>query len=148
MTSGSCIHASSCKSSLLMSAPPLRRVRHEPVFVFTVTFSPRDCLLRGNITAALLPTQPLRLNHRLEASARLIDGYTRVDELPEPVPNFRVVDAGRVLNDCLECFFDSHWFPLSDCFGFEPVGGDSVAVNPAFWVFHATKERHIFSMHG
>src|SRR5699024_2362827 len=108
ITSGSCIHASSCEQSLLMSAPPLRRVRHEPVFVFTVTFSPRDCLLRGNITTALLPAQPLSLNHCVEASERLINGYTRADELPEPVPDFRVVDAGRVFDDLLECFFDSH----------------------------------------
>src|SRR5699024_2822618 len=107
-TSGSCIHGSSKAFSNSMSAPPLRCVRHESVFVFAVTFSPRDCLLRGNITAALLSAQPLRLNHCVEASERLMDGYARVDELPEPVTDFRVVDAGRVLNDCLECFFDSH----------------------------------------
>src|SRR5699024_2513264 len=89
MTSGSCIHASSYWLSLLMSAPPLRCVRHEPVFVFAVTFSPCDCLLRGNITSALLSAQPLGLNHCVEASERLMDGYARVDELPEPVPDFR-----------------------------------------------------------
>src|SRR5699024_9020376 len=105
ITSGSCIHASSCEPSLLMSAPPLRCVRHESVFVFAVTFSPRDCLLRGNITAALLAAQTFGLNHCVEASERLINWYTRVDELPEPVPDFRVVDAGRVFDDLLECFF-------------------------------------------
>src|SRR5699024_11601449 len=107
-TSGSCIHGSSKAFSNSMSAPPLRCVRHEPVFVFTVTFSPRDCLLRGNITTALLSGQPLRLNHCVEARERLMDGHARVDELPQPVPDFRVVDAGRVFDDLLECFFDSH----------------------------------------
>src|SRR5699024_10837312 len=107
-TSGSCIHGSSKAPSNSMSAPPLCCVRHEPVFVFVVTFSPRDCLLCGNITSALLAAQPLSLNHCVEARERLMDGYTRVDELPEPVPNFRVVDAGRVFDDLLECFFDSH----------------------------------------
>src|SRR5699024_7893791 len=108
ITSGSCIHASSCEPSLLMSSPPLRCVRHEPVFVFAVTFSPRDCLLRGNITSALLAAQPLSLNHCVEASERLMDGHSRIDELPEPVTDFRVVDAGRVFDDLLECFFDGH----------------------------------------
>src|SRR5699024_6975771 len=107
-TSGSYIHGSSKTFSNSISAPPLRRVRHEPVFVFTVTFSPRDCLLSGNITSALLAAQPLSLNHCVEASERLINGYTRVDELPEPVPDFRVVDAGGFFDDLLECFFDSH----------------------------------------
>src|SRR5699024_7390588 len=148
ITSGSCIHASSCEPSLLMSAPPLRCVRHEPVFVFAVTFSPRDCLLRGNITSALLAAQTFGLNYSVEAHICLMDGYARVDELPQPVPDFRVVDAGRVLNDCLECFFDGHFFLLSDCFGFEPVGSDSLSVNPAFRVLHSPKELHIFSMHG
>src|SRR5699024_5721060 len=137
ITSGSCIHASSCEPSLLMSAPPLRCVRHEPVFVFAVTFSPRDCLLRGNITSALLAAQTFGLNYSVEAHICLMDGYARVDELPQPVPDFRVVDAGRVFDDLLECFFDSHWFPLSDCFCFEPLGVDCFVVNRVFWVFEA-----------
>src|SRR5699024_8249689 len=107
-TSGSYIHGSSKTFSNSMSAPPLRCVRHEPVFVFAVTFGACDCLLRGNITSALFPAQPLSLNHCVEASERLINGYTRADELPQPVPDFRVVDAGRVFDDLLECFFDSH----------------------------------------
>src|SRR5699024_7190385 len=108
MTSGSCIHVSSYWLSLLMSSPPLRCVRHEPVFVFVVTFGACDCFLRGNIAAALFPAQPLSLNHCVEARERLMDGYTRVDELPQPVPDFRVVDAGGVFDDLLECFFDGH----------------------------------------
>src|SRR5699024_10009294 len=126
-TSGSYIHGSSKASSNSMSAPPLRCVRHEPVFVFTVTFSPRDCLLLGNITIARRAAQPLSLNYCVESSHRLMDGHSRVDELPEPVPGFRVVDAGRVYDDLLECFFDGHFFLLSDCFGFEPVGSDSLS---------------------
>src|SRR5690625_4294072 len=93
-TSWSCIHGSSKTFSNSMSAPPLRRVRHEPVFVFAVTFSPRDCLLRGNITSALFPAQPLRLNHCVEAHICFVDGYATIDELPQPVAHLRMVDAG------------------------------------------------------
>src|SRR5699024_5267535 len=89
-----------------MSAPPLRCVRHESVFVFVVTFSPRDCLLRGNITSALLAAQPFGLNDSVEARERLMDGHSRVDELPEPVPDLCVVDAGGVFDVLVECFFD------------------------------------------
>src|SRR5699024_7756364 len=95
-------------AAIPMSAQPLRCVSHVAVFVFVVTFSACDCLLCGNITTALLAAQSLRLNHCVEARERLMDGYTRVDELPEPVPDFRMVDAGRVFDDLLECFFDSH----------------------------------------
>src|SRR5699024_5372578 len=100
-TSGSYIHGSSKTFSNSMSAPPLRRVRHEPVFVFAVTFSPRDCLLRGNIAAALLTAQPLSLNHCVAARERLINGYTRVDAQQHPLTDFRVVDVGRVIDDLL-----------------------------------------------
>src|SRR5699024_2098007 len=91
-----------------MSAPPLRRVRHESVFVFAVAFRADDCFLRCHVTTALLAAQTFGLNYSVEASERLMDGYTRVDELPEPVPDFRVVDAGGFFDDLLECFFDSH----------------------------------------
>ena len=93
-TSGSYIHGSSKASSNSMSAPPLRRVRHESVIVFAVAFRAHNRLLRGNVTATLLATQTFGLNYSVEAHICFVDGYATIDELPQPVAHLRMVDAG------------------------------------------------------